>query len=75
MTVLQGVLAGAGLAAAILAGVWRMIEALRRENREAHARITKRIDRVEDGIGQKLDRVAHDVAYLAGRQAERDQNR
>ena len=75
MTVLQGVLAGAGLAAAILAGVWRMIEALRRENREAHGRITKRIDRVEDGIGQKLDRVAHDIAYLAGRQAERDQNR
>ena len=34
-----------------------------------------RLDRVEEGIGQKLDRVAHDVAYLAGRQAERDQNR
>ena len=75
MTVLQGVLAGAGLAAAILVGVWRMIEALRRENREAHAGITMRIDRVEEGIGQKLDRMAHDVAYLAGRQAERDQKR
>ena len=87
MTVLQGVLAGAGLAAAMLFGVRRMLEALRKENREAHGAITTRIDRVEgridrverdlgariDHVEEKIDRMARDVAFLAGRQAERDQ--
>lgn len=87
MTVLQGVLAGAGLMAAMLFGVWRMLEALRKENREAHGAIATRIDRVEgridrverdlgariDHVEEKIDRMARDVAFLAGRQAERDQ--
>ena len=64
VTVLQGVLAGAGLAVAILFGVWRMLEALRRENRDAHAGISQRIDREREaneaahaGIVQRIDRV------------------
>ena len=64
MTVLQGVLAGVGLAVAILFGVWRMLEALRRENRDAHAGISQRIDREREaneaahaGIVQRIDRV------------------
>lgn len=69
MMVLQSVLTSAGLVVAILFGVWRMMEALRKENREAHSALGMRIDRVEE----RLDRVAHDVAFLAGRQAERDQ--
>jgi len=64
VTVLQGVLAGVGLAVAILFGVWRMLEALRRENRDAHAGISQRIDREREaneaahaGIVQRIDRV------------------
>ena len=87
MTVLQGVLAGAGLAAAILSGVWRMLEALRRENRDAHTGISQRIDRVDDRAERRaethrtaleahrtaLEAITREVAFLSGRQAERDQ--
>ena len=81
MTVLQGMLAGAGLAAAILFSVWRMLEALRRENREAHAGISQRIDRerkaneaAHAAIVQRIDRVddraeAHRIALEAHRTA------
>ena len=69
MTVLQGVLTNAGLVAAVFFGVWRMIETLRKENREAHSALGLHIDRVEG----RIDHVARDIAFLAGRQAERDQ--
>ena len=67
MTVLQGVLAGAGLTAAMLFGVWRMLEALRKENREAHGAITTRIDRVEERIGRVEERVDHVEKGLGAR--------
>ena len=69
--VLQGVLAGAALVAAILFGVWRMLEAQRKENRDAHAGINQRIERQ----GETLNAIARDVSFLAGRQAERDQSK
>ena len=84
MTVLQGVLAGAGLVAAILFGMWRMLESLRKENRDAHDGIGRRIDRAEDRAEtraeahrQALEALAREVAFLSGRQgrqAERDQH-
>ena len=50
-----------------------------RENEKAHATITEnvqeldqKIDAVATTLGAKIDAVAKDVAYLAGRQAERD---
>ena len=50
-----------------------------RENEKAHAAITEnvqeldqKIDTVATTLGAKIDAVAKDVAYLAGRQAERD---
>ena len=86
VTVLQGVLAGAGLVAALLFGVWRMIEAQRKENREAHAAITENVKSVDEraerraeghrtaleGHRTALEAIARDVSFLAGRQAERD---
>ena len=79
VTVLQGVLAGAGLVAALLFGVWRMIEAQRKENREAHAAITENVKSVDERAERRaethrtaLEAIARDVSFLAGRQAERD---
>ena len=43
-----------------------------RENEKAHAALDQKIDTVATTLGAKIDAVAKDVAYLAGRQAERD---
>ena len=61
MTVLQGVLAGAGIMAVLMGFLWRMFahydrknegrfDALRTENREAHAGIVKNIDGVKQDV-------------------------
>ena len=57
-----------------------------RENEKAHAAITENVQELDqkidavattlgarlDALGTKIDVIAKDVAYLAGRQAERD---
>ena len=48
--------------------LWWVAEGMRTENRTAHDGITKRID----DLAKKVDPIVVDVAWLRGRQAERD---
>ena len=98
MTVLQGVLAGAGLVAVLIGLLWRLfahfdarnesrIEQLDTKNERAHAAISENIKAVDERAERRaeaqrteleaqrtaLEAMARDVAFLAGRQAERDQ--
>ena len=83
VAVVAAVLAAAGIAAGavwflsgridssraeVLTQVRTQIRQLDVKNEAAHAGIEARADRHE----AKLDAIAHDVAFLAGRQAERD---
>ena len=65
-----------GVLALVLAAArfitWR-IDRLDEKNEKAHAAITENVKTVKDDLGAKIDGVARDVAFLAGRQAERDQ--
>lgn len=68
--------------AAVLIGVWRIQAHYETRNENAHAELGRRIDGVGqriDGLGDRIDTlntevatVAADVAYLRGRQDERD---
>ena len=63
--------AHAGISERIDASRTEVLEQVRHldaKNEAAHAGIEARVDR----LGGKLDVVAHDVAFLAGRQKERD---
>ena len=62
----------------------KMVRSMRKSNEAAHAKTEQRIDSSRaEVLGQvqahdekntaKLDAIARDVAFLAGRQAERDQ--
>ena len=48
--------------------LWWVAEGMRKENRAAHDGITKRID----DLAKKVDPIVVDVAWLRGRQEERD---
>lgn len=59
--------------------VLTQVNQLDSKNEAAHAGIVARVDRLDTKseaghaeIGRMLDAVAHDVAFLAGRQKERD---
>ena len=94
MTVLQGVLAGAGLVAVLIGLLAHFdarnesrIEQLDTKNERAHAAISENIKAVDERAERRaeaqrteleaqrtaLEAMARDVAFLAGRQAERDQ--
>lgn len=43
---------------------------MQEENREAHAAIGKRIDRMGEGLSEKMDSMAEDVAKISVIEAE-----
>ena len=53
---------------------WR-IDRLDEKNEKAHAAITDNVRAVKTDLGTKLDGVVRDVAFMAGRQHERDRSR
>lgn len=61
-------LTGAG----VLLGVWRIHAHHETRNDAAHAELRAAIARVADDLRPTLVKVAEDVAYLRGRQDERD---
>lgn len=61
-------LTGAG----VLLGVWRIHAHYETRNDAAHAELRAAIARVADDLRPTLVKVAEDVAYLRGRQDERD---
>lgn len=65
---LSVVLTGAG----VLLGVWRIHAHYETRNDAAHAELRAAIARVADDLRPTLVKVAEDVAYLRGRQDERD---
>lgn len=65
---LSVVLTGAG----VLLGVWRIHAHYETRNDAAHAELRAAIARVADDLRPTLVNVAEDVAYLRGRQDERD---
>ena len=58
--------------AAVLLGVWRIHAHYETRNDAAHAELRAAIVRVADDLRPTLVKVAEDVAYLRGRQDERD---
>lgn len=58
--------------AAVLLGVWRIHAHYETRNDAAHAELRAAIARVADDLRPTLAKVAEDVAYLRGRQDERD---
>ena len=65
---LSVVLTGAG----VLLGVWRIHAHYEPRTDAAHAELRAAIARVADDLRPTLVKVAEDVAYLRGRQDERD---
>lgn len=78
MTVLHGVVAGAGLVAVLLGLIWRMFVRSDARDKRAHAAITENVEAVDDRAERRseahraaLEAIARDVSFLTGRQAER----
>lgn len=65
------IIAAVSISAIILFGVWRMLAHYETRNDAAHDGLGTRID----AVGDKVDVVRTDVAYLRGRQDERDMQR
>ena len=66
-----------GLALAAVKLLLSRMDALKADNQKAHAAITENVNENRREIRRmdaKLSTIATDVAYLAGRQAERDRN-
>ena len=57
-----------GTGAGVLFGVWRIQAYYETRNEGAHVDLGRKIDKVASNVSQ----VAEDVAYLRGRQDERD---
>ena len=73
--VISVIVVGAG----VLLGVWRMVEAVRRDLSKRIDDVNRCVDDVRQGltmrtdvIGRDVASIARDVSFLAGRQAERD---
>ena len=62
------VLTGVG----VLLGVWRIQAHYETRNEAAHAELARKIDGGLDSLRGQIAAVAADVAYLRGRQDERD---
>lgn len=66
-----------GLALAAVKLLLTRMDAIKADNEKAHAAITENVKenrREIRSLAAKLSTIATDVAYLAGRQAERDRN-
>ena len=72
LELIGAVVAVATIIATVLFGVWRMIEGVRSDLGGRVDGVRQSLTTRTDVIGQDVTRIAQDVSYMAGRQAERD---